>query len=324
MTLDHCVIHITDWERSNAFYTTVLGAELIARPVGYAYRFGDRQLNVHGPGVAPAEVARLPVAPGNSDLCFEWAGPIADAITHLARCGIAIEAGPMQRFGAKGAGTSVYFRDPDGSLMEFISYVGAHAMREAPGQHDPTVLPPGIPIPQDDGAARHLAGMKLPDLALPATRRGAFNLALIHGRTILYIYPRTGVPGVDLPPGWDDIPGARGCTPQSCGFRDHFAELKALGVVHVFGLSTQDTDYQREAAERLHLPFPILSDAELKLTRALNLPTFTVAGMTLLKRMVLVIDDGVIGTVFYPVFPPDKSAAEVVAWLRSGASTQAR
>jgi catechol 2,3-dioxygenase-like lactoylglutathione lyase family enzyme len=122
--LDHCVIHVTDWERSNAFYTAVMGAELIARPVGYAYRFGDRQLNVHGPGVKPAEVARLPVAPGNSDLCFEWIGPIADAMSHLERCGIAIEAGPMQRFGAKGAGTSVYFRDPDGSLMEFISYAG--------------------------------------------------------------------------------------------------------------------------------------------------------------------------------------------------------
>jgi catechol 2,3-dioxygenase-like lactoylglutathione lyase family enzyme len=111
--LDHCVIHITDWERSNAFYTTVLGAELIARPAGYAYRFGDKQLNVHGPGVRPAEVARIPVAPGNSDLCFD---------AHLKRCGIAIESGPMQRFGAKGAGTSVYFRDPDGSLMEFMSY----------------------------------------------------------------------------------------------------------------------------------------------------------------------------------------------------------
>jgi catechol 2,3-dioxygenase-like lactoylglutathione lyase family enzyme len=116
--LDHCVIHITDWERSNAFYTQVLGAELIARPSGYAYRFGDRQLNAHGPGVKPAEVARIPVAPGNGDLCFEWVGPIA----HLQRCGISVESGPMQRFGAKGPGTSVYFRDPDGSLMEFMSY----------------------------------------------------------------------------------------------------------------------------------------------------------------------------------------------------------
>jgi peroxiredoxin len=190
-------------------------------------------------------------------------------------------------------------------------------MREAPGKHDPTFLPPDIPVPQDDGAARHLAGTKLPDQPLPATRGGALNLAIIAGRTVLYIYPRTGVPGVELPPGWDDIPGARGCTPQSCGFRDHFAELKGLGVAHVFGLSTQDTNYQREAAERLHLPFPILSDAELKFTRALKLPTFSVAGMTLLKRMALVIDDGVIVKVFYPVFPPDKSAAEVVGWLRS-------
>jgi peroxiredoxin/catechol 2,3-dioxygenase-like lactoylglutathione lyase family enzyme len=318
VSLDHCVIHVSDWERSNAFYTTVVGAELIARPVGFAYRFGDRQLNVHGPGVKPAEVARLPVAPGNSDLCFEWRGPITDAARHLERCGVAIERGPMQRFGAKGLGTSVYFRDPDGSLMEFISYAGGTAMREAPGQHDPTVLPPDIPAPKDDGAARHLIGMKLPDLPLLATRGGALNLSIIGGRTVVYIYPRTGVPGVDLPPGWDDIPGARGCTPQSCSFRDHFAELKELGVSHVFGLSTQDTDYQREAAERLHLPFPVLSDADLKFARALKLPTFEVAGMTLLKRMVLVVDDGVIAKVFYPVFPPDRSAAEVVAWLRRG------
>ena len=191
-------------------------------------------------------------------------------------------------------------------------------MAEAPGKHDPTFLPPDIPVPQDDGAARHLTGRMLPDLALPATRGGAVNLSLLLGRIVLYIYPRTGVPGVDLPPGWDDIPGARGCTPQSCSFRDHFAELKALGVSHLFGLSTQDTDYQREAAERLHLPFPILSDAKLAFARAMNLPTFSVAGMTLLKRMALVIDDGDITKVFYPVFPPDQSAAEVVAWLRGG------
>jgi len=189
-------------------------------------------------------------------------------------------------------------------------------MREAPGVHDPTVLPPDIPAPQDDGGARHLPGMKVADLALPATSGAAVNLARLAGRTVLYIYPRTGVPGVDLPPGWNDIPGARGCTPQSCGFRDHFAELKGLGVSHLFGLSTQDTDYQREATERLHLPFAILSDAGLSFTRAMRLPTFTVAGMTLLKRMAVVIDDGVIAKVFYPVFPPDRNAAEVVAWLR--------
>jgi catechol 2,3-dioxygenase-like lactoylglutathione lyase family enzyme len=122
ITFDHCVVHVSDWERSNAFYRDVLGAELIARGQGWAYRFGTAQLNLHGPGVKPVEVARLPVQPGNSDLCFEWSGPISEAVAHLDRCGIPIEAGPMERFGAKGAGSSVYFRDPDGSLMEFISY----------------------------------------------------------------------------------------------------------------------------------------------------------------------------------------------------------
>jgi peroxiredoxin len=190
-------------------------------------------------------------------------------------------------------------------------------MTEAPGTHDPNFLPPDIPAPQDDGAARHLTGMKLPDLALQATSGDAVNLAKLTGRTVLYIYPRTGVACGDAPPGWDLIPGARGCTPQSCGFRDHFAELKALGVAQVYGLSTQDNGYQREAAERLHLPFPILSDADLNLARTLRLPTFTTSGMTLLKRMALVIDDGVIVKTFYPVFPPDKNAEEVIAWLRS-------
>jgi peroxiredoxin len=179
------------------------------------------------------------------------------------------------------------------------------------------VLPPGIPVPQDDGATRHLTGLKLPGLPLAATDGSAVDLSALRGRTVVYVYPRTGRPGVNLPDGWDAIPGARGCTPQSCSFRDHFAELRELGVAAVFGLSTQDSDYQREAVERLHLPFPVLSDADLKLTRALNLPTFTVAGMTLLKRMVFVIDDGVMTKVFYPVFPPDKSAGEVIEWLRA-------
>jgi peroxiredoxin len=188
-------------------------------------------------------------------------------------------------------------------------------MSEAPGTHNPLVLPPDIPAPQDDGGARHLSGIKLPDLALPATDGATVNLSTLKGRTIVYVYPRTGVPGVDLPAGWNDIPGARGCTPQSCSFRDHFGELKRLGVAQLYGLSTQDTAYQQEAATRLHLPFAILSDAKLSLTKALKLPTFSVAGMTLLKRMALVIDDGKITKVFYPVFPPDKNAEEVIAWL---------
>lgn len=124
VTLDHCVVHVSDWERSNAFYRDVLGAELVQRPKGWAYRFGENQLNLHGPGFVPAEVARLPVQPGNSDLCFAWNGPIADAVAHLKKYNVAIERGPMERFGARGAGTSVYFRDPDGSLLEFISYTG--------------------------------------------------------------------------------------------------------------------------------------------------------------------------------------------------------
>ena len=183
--------------------------------------------------------------------------------------------------------------------------------------HDPTVLPSDIPVPQDDGGARHLTGLKLPALALAATDGSQVDLSRLKGRTVVYVYPRTGVPGVPLLDGWDAIPGARGCTPQSCSFRDHFAELKGLGVAQLYGLSTQDTDYQREAAERLKLPFPILSDATLALARAISLPSFSVAGMTLLKRMALVIEDGVIAKVFYPVFPPDKNAEEVIAWLRS-------
>jgi peroxiredoxin len=181
--------------------------------------------------------------------------------------------------------------------------------------HDPTVLPAELPIPQDDGAARHLTRLRLPSIALGATNGTTVDLSKLRGRTVVFIYPRTGVPGRPMPEGWDAIPGARGCTPQSCSFRDHFAELKRLGVANLFGLSTQDTAYQSEAVERLHLPFPILSDQAFELTRAINLPTFTVNGTTLLKRMVVVIDNGVINKVFYPVFPPDKSAEEVIDWL---------
>jgi peroxiredoxin len=182
-------------------------------------------------------------------------------------------------------------------------------------------LPENLPVPQDDGAARHLAGMKLPDLALPATDGSQVNLSKLAGRTVVYIYPRTGRPGGLVIDGWDAIPGARGCTPQSCAFRDHFADLKALGVARLFGLSMQSSEDQREAAERLHLPFAILSDAGQIFARAMTLPTFTAAGLTLLKRMSLVIDDGHITKVFYPVFPPDKNAEEVIRWLQAARSS---
>ena len=181
------------------------------------------------------------------------------------------------------------------------------------------VLPPDLPAPQDDGAADHLTGMSLPELALPATNGQAVDLSVLPGRTVVYAYPRSGRPGEpSLVEGWDLIPGARGCTPEACGFRDHHAELRAAGA-NVFGLSTQDTAYQRELADRLHLPFAILSDAELELTRALRLPTFEVAGQRLLRRLTLVITGGVVEHVFYPVFPPDTHAGEVLAWLGEAA-----
>jgi peroxiredoxin len=175
-----------------------------------------------------------------------------------------------------------------------------------------------LPKPTDDGAASHLVGMRIPSVPLPATDGTTVDLSKLPGRIVVYAYPRTGIPGVENPPGWDLIPGARGCTPQSCAFRDHFAELKTLGVNQLFGLSTQDTAYQRELAERLHLPFPILSDEHFSLTRALRLPTFQTSGMTLLKRLTLVIDDGKIKHCFYPVFPPDRNAGDVLACLAAG------
>lgn len=172
-----------------------------------------------------------------------------------------------------------------------------------------------IPAPIDDGAAAHLIGMRLPVVALTATDGRSIALATLPGRVVVYGYPMTGQPGVALPDGWDEVPGARGCTPQSCAFRDHHAELVAAGASSVFGLSTQETAYQKEAADRLHLPFPILSDASLALATAARLPTMEVTGRTLLKRFALVLDDGVITQVFYPVFPPDRNAGDVLAWL---------
>ncbi len=179
-------------------------------------------------------------------------------------------------------------------------------------------LPKDLPRPLDDGAASHLQGMRLPKLVLPATDGTDVDLAAIPGRLVIYIYPMTGRPGVPLPDGWDAIPGARGCTPQACSFRDHYAELRSLRT-GVFGLSAQTGEHQREARDRLHLPFQLLSDGSMQLKLLLRLPTFVAGGMELYKRLTLIVEDGRIAKVFYPVFPPDRNADDVLGWLRSAA-----
>jgi len=184
---------------------------------------------------------------------------------------------------------------------------------------DYTSLPPDLPPPVDDGGAAHLAGMRLPDVALASTGGGVVSAARLTGRTVMFAYPRTGRPGEpNLVIDWDAIPGARGCTPQACGFRDSHADLRGRGAAHVYGLSTQTSRHQREAADRLHLPFPLLSDRHRAFALAARLPTFEAGGEVLLRRLTLVVDDGVVTGVFYPVFPPDRSAADVVAWLDAG------
>ncbi|HEY2574995.1 MAG TPA: redoxin family protein [Streptosporangiaceae bacterium] len=190
---------------------------------------------------------------------------------------------------------------------------------------DPAQFPDGLPVPVDDGAAAHLTGAAMPPIALPSTGGEPVLVDTVPDgftRLIIYAYPMTGLPGVPVPDGWDEIPGARGCTPESCGFRDHAAGLAALGA-GVAGLSTQSTAYQQEAAGRLRLPFPLLSDADLALTTALTLPAFDIdlapdyeggGRRTLLKRLTLVVRAGHIEKVFYPVFPPGQHAEEVLAW----------
>jgi peroxiredoxin len=180
-------------------------------------------------------------------------------------------------------------------------------------------LPPGLPVPMDDGACRHLRGMAVPPIALPSTKGRLVRLDQIETPwAVVYAYPRTGLPDVDTPADWDAIPGARGCTPQTCSYRDREAELRALGAT-VFGLSTQSTEYQQEMAARLHLPFEVLSDSEMLLTRALRLPTFQYGDWTLLKRHTLIIAKGRIEGVFYPVFPSDADAGNVLLWLQDRA-----
>lgn len=175
--------------------------------------------------------------------------------------------------------------------------------------------PPNLPVPTDDGLADHLLGIRLPSIALQATNGNKIDLSQVEGRFVVYCYPRTGTPNTSLPVGWDQIPGARGCTPQSCAYRDQHQELKALGT-EIFGLSVQTTEYQTEMVNRLHLPFPVLSDQHFEFQRALNLPTFEVAGMTLLKRLTLIVEDGVVEAVHYPVFPSDSDPAWVLDRLQ--------
>ena len=177
-------------------------------------------------------------------------------------------------------------------------------------------LPANLPRPKDDGGAKHLRGMAVPDLELPSTSNRQVNLSKIAApRVVVYCYPMTGQPGKPLPAGWDDIPGARGCTPETCGFRDHHTDLAKLHA-EVFGLSTQSTAYQQEMVKRLEVPFEVLSDEHRVFARALRLPTFTVEGMTLLKRLTLILRNNRIEHVFYPVFPPDTHADDVIAWLK--------
>ena len=190
----------------------------------------------------------------------------------------------------------------------------AQAAQQATGL---TELPANLPVPKDDGGARHLKGMALPDLELPSTANRRVNLSKIGPpRIVVYAYPMTGQPGKTLPAGWDDIPGARGCTPESCGFRDHAAELAQLGA-SVAGLSVQPLEEQVEFAQRTRMPFPVIADPNRELGRALDLPTFEFEGLTLYKRVTIVAEAATIVKVFYPVFPPDKNAEEVVQWLRS-------
>jgi len=178
-------------------------------------------------------------------------------------------------------------------------------------------LPRDLPVPEDDGAADHLEGMDVPGVVLTSTEGHEADFAEpAEKRLVAYVYPRTGVPGQPLPAGWDEIPGARGCTPQSCAYRDSMAEFERLGAA-VVGISAQTSDEQREFAQREHIPFPLFSDPDLKLAAALRLPTFEVEGTTLYKRLTFVAEAGRIVKVFHPVFPPDSNAAEVLAWLGS-------
>ena len=319
--LDHCVIHVSDWERSNAFYRDVMGAELVQRPVGWAYRFGDKQLNVHGKGVSPAEVARLPVQPGNSDLCFEWAGP--DRGRHRAseetqrRDPCRADAAVRRQ----GRGHQRLF-PRSGRLADGIHVVSGalrHGRRVCTIQMccrticrcRRTTAPRGI---------SQAFGFPTLRLLRPTARRSICRSSRAAPSSMSIRAP--DVPGRRCRPAGTPSPARAAARRSPAASAIISPSCSSLALRRCTGFRPRTPPISARSAERLHLPFAILSDAELQLTRAMRLPTFTVDGMTLIKRMAWVIDDGVVTHVFYPVFPPDRSAAEVVGWLKQQRSAR--
>lgn len=268
------------------------------------------------PGRAAPFVECLDIGHTHGDECVSSLAVYRDAIAELDRTlrELAVRREAVQRRLDEAAARDMPARESPG---------------EAPGEEpvepdlpdDPArpTLPDGLPIPCDDGAARHLPGRALPELTLPSSAGERVALsALGHGRTVIYLYPLTGRPGVDLPEGWDAIPGARGCSTEACGFRDHFQELVDAGAARVFGLSSQSPAYQAEVVERLRLPFAMLSDPEFALAAELGLPSFAAPGHDrLYSRLTLIVTDGRIEHVFYPIFPPNTHAVQVIDWLLS-------
>ena len=276
--------------------------------------FGDREVRavaeireLSALGIAPARAKPfldcLDAGHEHGDECVSSLAVYRDAIAEIDRVAgeLARRRGELQRRLDAGAERTfqLHEQEPDGAAQDF------------------TVLPEGLPEPSDDGAASHLAGMALPEVELPASDGEHVRLdSLGPGRTVLYLYPLTGRPGVDLPEGWDAIPGARGCSTEACDFRDHFSQLREAGASQVFGFSSQSPEYQSEVAERLRLPFAMLSDERLELADALALPTFSAPGHDrLYSRLTLIVAEGMIEHVFYPIFPPNTHAQQVLAWL---------
>ena len=281
--------------------------------------FGEREVRavaeireLSALGIAPARTRPfldcLDAGHEHGDECVGSLAVYRDAISEIDRIAgeLARRRGELQR--RLDAGAERTFRHGRREPREH---------EEAGAAQDFTVLPEGLPVPADDGAASHLTGRALPGIELPASDGGRVRLdSLGPGRTVIYLYPLTGRPGVDLPEGWDAIPGARGCSTEACGFRDHFSQLREAGAAQVFGLSGQAPDYQAEVAERLRLPFAMLSDERLELADALGLPTFSAPGHhRLYSRLTLIVEEGAIEHVFYPVFPPDTHAQQVIAWF---------